>query len=61
MIIFTSYIALGAILFFGFFIEGVKKNWGHLNAVELFVASVLLLLLWGPMLIIEVIRRVYTK
>jgi hypothetical protein len=61
MIIFTSYIAIGAILFFGFFIDGVKKNWGHLNAVELFVASVLLLLLWGPMLIIEVIRRVYTK
>ncbi len=61
MIIFTSYIAIGAILFFGFFIEGVKKNWGHLNALELFVASVLLLLLWGPLLIIEVIRRVYTK
>lgn len=61
MIIFISYIALGALLFFGVFIDGVKKNWSHLNAVELFVATVLLLLLWGPMLIIEVIRRVYTR
>ena len=61
MIIFISYIALGAILFFGFFIGGVTKNWGHLNALELFVATIMLLLLWGPMLIIEVIRRVYTR
>jgi hypothetical protein len=38
MIIFTSYIAIGAILFFGLFIDGVKNNWGHLNALELFVA-----------------------
>ena len=59
--ILLSYIAIGALLFFGVFIDGVKKNWGHLNAVELFVATVLLLLLWGPMLIIEVIRRVYTR
>ena len=58
MIIFTSYIAMGAILFFGFFIQGVKNNWGHLNALELFVASVLLLLLWGPMLVVEIVKRV---
>jgi hypothetical protein len=58
MIIFTSYIAIGAILFFGFFIQGVKNNWGHLNALELFVASVLLLLLWGPMLVVEIVKRV---
>lgn len=61
MIIFISYIALGALLFFGVSINEVKKNWGHLNAVELFVATIMLLLLWGPMLIIEVIRRVYTR
>lgn len=61
MIIFTSYIALGALLFFGFAIGAVKKTWGHLNPVELFVATIMLLLLWGPMLIIEVIRRVYTR
>jgi hypothetical protein len=61
MIIFTSYIAIGAILFFGFFIEGLKKNWGHLSPLELFVASVLLLLLWGPMLVVEIVKRVYTR
>lgn len=60
MIIFISYIALGALLFFGFS-TSVKKYWGHLNAVELFVATIMLLLLWGPLLIIEVIRRVYTR
>ena len=61
MIIFTSYITIGALLFFGVFIDGVKKNWGHLNTVELFAATIMLLLLWGPMLIIEVIKRVYTR
>ena len=61
MTIFTSYIALGALIFFGYYIKGVKEHWFHLSAFQLTIASILLLLLWGPLLIIEVIKRVYTR
>jgi hypothetical protein len=61
MIIFTSYIVIGALIFFGFYIEGVKKHWNHLDNFELIAASALLLVFWGPLLIIELLRRVLSR
>jgi hypothetical protein len=55
------YIALGALIFFGFFANNVVRAWKHLTPLQLVGATVVLLFLWGPLLIYEGIKHVLSR
>jgi len=46
------YVALGALIFFGFYLNTTIELWKDLNLVQKIMATISLLTLWGPVLFI---------
>jgi hypothetical protein len=53
------YLALGALIFFGFYADHMVEAWRHLTPFQLAGAIVILLLFWGPLLIYAAIRPLW--